>query len=780
LRTVTTLEAPEPHTGDGGPTRRHRAGSGRVTSLDAFADPLKITRPRRRPGQVDRTGLVSRLTAAADCSLVLVAAPAGYGKSTSMALWVEADPRPTAWVSLDELDNDPLRFLRHLAVALDELEPLPDDLVQSLLRTNPAVDTVVVPRLGRALLSRRASFVLVVDDTHLVHHADTLECLLVVLDHLPPGSTMVLSGRSTPDLPIGRIRLQHQIVELGPDELAMSLEEARAMVEAAGVDLSPVAVRHLHDQTEGWPAGLALAAMAATEGQAANPLRAGFGGDHRLVAEYLHHELLSGLPDELALFLTRASVLPRLSGPLCDAVLQTTGSGQVLEDLARSKNLFVIPLDDTGGWYRFHHLFGDLLRAELHAEDPAGELTLHRRAGRLAEQEGDVDGAIRHAVAGGDVERAADIVLRSSISMSGRGRNATVGLWLELFDDHATRTLPQLGVAQALHQLAWGDADAVERWADVAEHAMHNGERDGRADDLVRLDLAIAVTRALVGRPGLEATSAHASVVIAAGPDANPWWGIANMLEGVARLMTGDPDAALGPLRESERSTVDEPQVQALAIVQQAHAELLLGRPDEAARLVVRAKQVARDNDLDDYLPIVAVSAVAALVEARTGDLSSARTDARRARRLLTAGQPIVVRTGVMVCALLARTELLLGDLVAARTIVDEGRSFAERDPAARLSIAELDAVDSELRRIESSEQLALATADLGPSSLTTAELRVLEYLPTHLSLKEIGERLYVSRNTVKSQAIATYRKLGVSSRGEAVTRARELGLVDS
>jgi LuxR family maltose regulon positive regulatory protein len=369
--------------------------------------------------------------------------------------------------------------------------------------------------------------------------------------------------------------------------------------------------------------------------------------------------------------------------------------------------------------------------------------------------------------------------LQSSMMMTGRGRNTTVGLWLDLFDEHATRTLPQLGVAHALHQLAWGDADAVEHWADVAEQALRAGDDLQRGPtDRARLELAVAASRALVGRPNLEAASAHTAFIIDAGPDGNPWWGVANMLEGLARLMMGDVRAALDLLREAERST-DQPHVQILAIAHRAHAELHLGRIDDAVRLVTRAKRLASHNDLDDYLPTVAMVAVAALIEAEIGDLVTARDDALRARRLLTAGHPMIVRTGLLVCARLARAELLLGDHVAARTMVEEGRSYASREPAAHLSIAELDAVDEELRRLEPSDLLERTPADLGPSSLTTAELRVLEYLPTHLSLKEIGEKLYVSRNTVKSQAIATYRKLGVSSRSEAVAAARSLGLID-
>ncbi|MGZ4682586.1 MAG: LuxR C-terminal-related transcriptional regulator [Acidimicrobiales bacterium] len=755
-------------------SRTLRRGADAAGAEAFVADPLKTTRPARRTGQVDRTDLIARLAATSDCSLVLVTAPTGYGKSTSLAQWAESDPRPVSWVSIDDLDNDPVCFLRHLVLALDRHEPVGDDVAQPLLRAIPPIHTVVLPRLGRALLDHRKPFVVIVDDTHLVRSADTLDCLRAVLDHLPAGSSLVLSGRSTPDLPIGRLRLQHRVAELGPEELAMTLPEAGALMQAAGVELSPQDLRELLGQTEGWPAGLALAAMAVTDGNEPHRSLAGFGGEHRLVAEYLRDELLAGLPEDTSRFLIRSSVLPRLSGALCDGVLETTGSGRLLEALARSKNLFVIPLDDTGGWYRFHHLFGDLLRAELHAQDPADERHLHERASRLAEEQGDLDGAIRHAVAGQATDRAADLVLRHALLMSGRGRNATIGLWLELFDDRQTHALPQVALANGVHQLGLGEAREVERWTDVAEQALRTGSPD--RSDRAQVEVAVAALRALTCEPGIAHMTGFTDVVRAAGPDGNEWWGVATLLEGVARALMGDLDAGLASLRESERTTTELPHVHAVGLAQQAYIQIRLDRWDEAARLIARAQQVVHHNALDGYVPIMVVVAVGALIEARAGDTGAARRDAQRARRLVSSGHPTVVRTSLQVYSLLARVELLLGDRVAARTMLDEAQLVAPLEPDARLPHEDLRAVEDALAELD---PMGTEPRQLGPSSLTAAELRVLEYLPTHLSLKEIGEKLYVSRNTVKSQAIATYRKLGVSSRGEAVAAARSIGLIE-
>lgn len=752
---------------------RQRPDLAPVPTDPFVADPLKITRPQRRHGQVDRVDLVASLTAAADCALVLVTAPTGYGKSTSLAQWADADPRVVVWMSVDDLDNDPVCFLRHLVLSLDLHHAVAEDLAEPLLRATPPIHTVVLPRLGRALLDRTTPTVIVIDDSHLVRSRDTLDCLQAVLDHLPTGSTLVLSGRSTPDLPIGRLRLHHQLAEFGPDELAMTLPEAASLMRESGIELSPVGLRDLHDQTEGWPAGLALAAMASTEGDEGSRGPADFGGDHRLVAEYLRDELLAGLPPKTSAFLTRASVLPRLSGELCDAVLEVTGSGLMLEQLARSKNLFVIPLDDTGRWYRFHHLFGDLLRAELHARDPAAERALHQRASRVAEQQGDVDGAIRHAAAGAEVDRAADLVLRNAVIYGGRGRNATVGLWLDLFDDDVVRSHPRLALAKAFHHLGTGDLDIVDYWVDVAEQAA----RQAGADVLERNVVAIAAVRALPCTPGIGHMRDFTGVVRAAGREGNDWWGLATLLEGVAAMLTGEVEAGRRLLLEAAQATTHLPHAHSVALSQLAYIEAHADSWGEASRLVDQARGEIDRNGIAEYPPIVATFAVASLVRAHDGDVESARRDAQQARHLLSLVGPVIVRTNLQAYALLARAELLLGDRVAARTMADEAALLAPREPLAAMALDDLREVERQLAQMDPTDR---GPDPLGPSSLTTAELRVLEFLPTHLSLKEIGDRLFVSRNTVKSQAIATYRKLGVSSRSKAVARARELGLIES
>jgi len=758
---VTALESPE-----------HYGQLSRP--VDTFVvDPLKTAPPPRRTGVVDRTGAIDLLRASVPHSLVLVIAPTGYGKTTTLAQWAETDGRDLAWLSLDDRDNDPVCFLRHLVLALDRHELLPDEAVQALTRSTPPIHTVVLPRLSSALFARRTPFVLVIDDVHVIRSADTLDCIRAVMRHLPAGSTLVLAGRSTPELPIGRLRLEQRVTELGPVELAMTENEADALLRAAGVELSPGELSDLFQQTEGWPAGLALAALAVRESHTPGQSVASFAGDHRLVAEYLHDELLATLPEDVSRFLTRASVLPRLSGPLCDAVLEITGSGQMLERLTRSKNLFVIPLDESGRWYRFHHLFADLLRAELHAQDPATERALHRRASALAEEQGDTDGAIRHAVAGGATRRAAHLVLSNCVRFSGRGRHATVELWLDLFDEAAVRAEPGLALAKALQLLGIGDIDVVEYWIDVSEEAT----RGLRAQHRQSMQVAVAAVRALTCAAGLGQMAAFTDVVRAAGRDDNPWWGLATMLQGVATLLMGDTDAARGLLREAESATTDLPQVHAVCLAQLALAATRVDDWPEATRLVGRSRQEIDENQLNEYVPVVPAYAISALVQAQAGDVDAARRDAQQARHLLSIHRNIVARTSLQAYCLLARADLLIGDPVAARTMADEAALVLPDEPLAVMAVEDLRHVQDALAPLES--QLS-ESPEMSPSSLTTAELRVLEFLPTHLSLKEIGDKLFVSRNTVKSQAIATYRKLGVSSRGEAVTTARALGLIEA
>ena len=354
--------------------RSPRAGG---SAFDLVAS--KLRRPLIRPGTVRRSSLVERLAGSDGCPIVSVAAPAGYGKTTLLSQWAERNGQCFAWVSVDEADNDPKVLLSYVAEALDAVEPLDERVFDALASPGSSVPGSVVPRLGSAFSSMTSPVVLVLDDVHVLHNSECRAALSVLADHVPDGSRLALAGRAEPPLRIARLRAEGKILEIGPADLSLTREEASSLLRDAGLALAEEDVAELHKRTEGWPAGLYLAALYLREGGPFAGAVVSFGGDDWLVSEYLESEFLSRISRRQRVFLTRTAVLERMGGPLCDAVLEMGGSAAVLEELAGS-NLLLVPLDRRGEWYRYHHLFRDMLLAELHRQEPGLMPVLRRRA----------------------------------------------------------------------------------------------------------------------------------------------------------------------------------------------------------------------------------------------------------------------------------------------------------------------------------------------------------------------------------------------------------------
>ena len=292
--------------------------------------------------------LVERLLASEAAPIVCVVAPAGYGKTTLLAQWAERKGGRVTWVSVDRRDNGPVVLLTYIAVALDRVEAIDQEVLQALAAPRVSVVATVVPRFASAISAMTEPVAVVLDHVELLDSQECLDAVAELAMRLPTGSQLLLASRRTPPLPVALLRAQGQMVEIGADELAMDQQEARALLEGAGVGLADAEVAELVGRTEGWPVGLYLAALALQAGGQQHPSGLGV---HRFMADYLRSELLAHLPPELMTFLTRTAVLERLSGPLCDAVLATSGSGRVLESLEDS-NLLVVPLDRQRQWYR--------------------------------------------------------------------------------------------------------------------------------------------------------------------------------------------------------------------------------------------------------------------------------------------------------------------------------------------------------------------------------------------------------------------------------------------
>src|SRR5512132_1853502 len=339
---------------------------------------VKLAAPSARAGTVAKADAIGRLCAST-VPFATVVAPAGYGKTTLLAKWAEADPRPFAWVALDARDDDAVVFLRYIVAAIHSVEPLPDEVFAALSGPGGSTWTNRVPRVGSALGALERPLVLVLDDLHAVANPSCLDVLAALFEYVPAGSQIAVASREDPALPLARWRAHGLVPEIGVTALRLDEQEATLLLAAAGVELHADALSALTEQTEGWPAGLYLAALSLRAGAPSSASAAGFSGGDRFVSEYFRFELLSRLPAAEAEFLKYTSVLDRMCGGLCDAVLETTRSADTLESLER-RNCFVVPLDRTGEWYRYHHLFGQLLRTELERSEPDILPELNRRA----------------------------------------------------------------------------------------------------------------------------------------------------------------------------------------------------------------------------------------------------------------------------------------------------------------------------------------------------------------------------------------------------------------
>jgi LuxR family maltose regulon positive regulatory protein len=431
----------------------------------------KLHVPRPQPGFVPRRRVVEALGEGLARGRVLVCAPAGFGKTALLADWAHGGGKPVAWLGLDAGDGDPARFWRYVLAALDRARP---GLAGRVGPPPPGS----VEGLVTALINELAAdpgpdeVLLILDDYHLVDSAPVHESVAFLLENLPPGLRVVVSSRADPPLPLARLRARGQLAELRAAELRFTPQEAAALLnEADGPGLPGAAVAALVARTEGWAAGLQLAALS-LRGQADGAgFVAAFSGTHRFVLDYLADEVLDGQPGPVRAFLLETSVLDRLSGELCDAVTGRAGSQAMLQDIERA-GLFLVPLDEVRGWWRYHHLFADLLRARLQAEQPGRVPALHRAAAAWSEEHDLADDAVRHALAAGDTDWAARLVERHVETLLGRSEGATLRRWLSALPAESVRDRPRLCLAQAYGAAQGFQMEALEALLDDAERAF--------------------------------------------------------------------------------------------------------------------------------------------------------------------------------------------------------------------------------------------------------------------------------------------------------------------
>ncbi|MBN9389047.1 MAG: helix-turn-helix transcriptional regulator [Chloroflexi bacterium] len=428
---------------------------------------------------VSRPRLIERLNQGLqrNARLTLVSAQAGSGKTTLVTEWLAVCGRPSAWLSLDEGDSDPIRFLVYLVAALQRVAPKIGEGVMEVLQSSqpPPVETVLTGLLNE-ISGLPEKFFLVLDDYHVIEGSEVDKALTFLLDHLPPQMHLIITTREDPQLPLPRLRVRGQLVEVRAIDLRFSINEAAEFLnEVMGLDLSAENLATLEDRTEGWIAGLQLAALSMQGQQDVAGFIRAFAGDHRYIVDYLMEEVLQHLPPHVRIFLLQTSILTRLNGSLCEAVTgQAEGSAR-LEALERG-NFFIVGLDDKRQWYRYHHLFAEVLYTHLRAEFPDQVAGLHRRASEWFEQNGFTAEAIRHALAASDYARVADLAERALVVMRSSRQATTMLGWLKALPDEVLRDRPVLKVGYAWALLSCGELDKVEAQLHEAEQLLSPAE----------------------------------------------------------------------------------------------------------------------------------------------------------------------------------------------------------------------------------------------------------------------------------------------------------------
>ena len=726
----------------------------------------KLHPPPVREETITRERLLERLRSGSDRSLTLVACPAGFGKTTLLAAWREAEAgrKPVAWLTLDEGDNDPVVLWSHAIEALRRASPAIASAAPAHAVVTPVVDEVL-PRLVNELDSL-GEITLILDDFHRLSSVPARQSITWFVEHAPPGVQLVLASRTEPILPVAALRAHGELLELRAGDLRFTAREADAFLNGRlGLGLTPDDVEALVGRTEGWPAGLYLAALSLQHAPDRHAFVRRFGASNHHVIDFLVTEVLQAHDPSAQALMLRTSVLERLSGPLCDAVLEQDGSAAMLDALSRT-NLFLAPLDDEGRWYRFHHLFAQLLRVELERREPGLAPVLHRRAYAWHRDHGTTGEAIRHAIAAGAYAEAAELIGGSWISYANTSRYDTVLAWLRRLPDEVLDGDVQLLLVQAWVLSLSAEREeaalaiaAVERLGGLSAGPLPDGFSSGEA--------SLTMLRACFpwGDVGAQLDNGRRAAELE-GPG-SPWRPLACWAVGTGLYFRGEPDEADRWFAES--AALAPASAQWLA----AEASLAYrswiagerGRLDEQRVLAETAAEFVREHGTGKVIGVAPLAlGVSLAARGRPGEALSLIERGVALSR--TFGQPIQLANALLDQAPVLRA---LGEHQRAADAIAEARSILGSCPDPGILAGRLAALGRppQIRPVQSGDQ-----------ELTQRELRVLKLLRGELSERDIGRELYVSHSTVHSHVRAIYRKLAVSSRAAALERSRQLGLL--
>ena len=710
---------------------------------------------------VPRRALLEQLDQS-DATAVVVAAPGGFGKSTLLAQWLKESPKRVHWLQVPSGSHSSGVAER---IAL-ELAPPSSPLMSVLPMAHDESlwFSVVLPALQDIVSSRAEPFVLVLDDAMNIVDSRFDSLIDAVAASLPARSQLVVGTRGAPPHALRRLRATGRLLELRAEDLALDDDEAKLLLEELTVHLPEDQLARVVDRTEGWPVGIYLLGRAILKDPELLVADEVPGLGTEWITDFIRDELFDALDPESQSVLLRVSVLDELSAGACDATSGVSESLPLLRRLA-AENQLITRVPGDGETYRLHPLFADFLSVELQGRSPSEFEGCHRRAAEWYASQGDDDRTVAHLRESGNDAALGDFVWSRAWRLLAKGQSPTLSRWLEGLAESRVLAHPGLCLTSAWVRTQEGDMAQVVHFATQARALV-------RQDEFFQPYAShVDVADAVIGREGTASIIDLCNSALESADSSDPWRSLAYFMRGVAHLHFGTVDEGMADLAAGCQiaKELDISHVRAQCLAAQATVRLSLGQAGVAGELAVAARAVVFDNKLEHLPTSAPIFTASALVLLATGQRREAVDDASRALRLTALMEPIAPWHAVEGRLRLGQTYWQLGDRERARVLTEEAREHYV--PAARSPL-----LDQMLKDAES--QVAAVEETPGPSLLTTAELRVLQYLPSHLSFPEIGQRLYLSRHTVKSQALSAYRKLGVASRSGAVTTARELGLL--
>ncbi|MFL5945731.1 MAG: AAA family ATPase, partial [Gaiellaceae bacterium] len=692
--------------------------------------------------------------------VVKVTAPAGWGKTTLAAQWAAAETRPWIWLSVDAHDNDAVVFLKHVMAGIERVAPLGPPVLAARTERAAPDGRVRLARSAAALRTSTAPLLIVVDNVDLLHTSGATRVLRMLVEEAPSGSTIVLVARVEPTFGTAALSARGEVKEVTTVELALSEKDAATVLRTGDPELAQANTEDVVRRFEGWPAGLYLASLALAEGAAGEPEKLLTGSD-RYLADYIRSEYLAQLRPQELRFVERTSILENLNAALCDSVMQRKDSSARLKTLAHLQ--LTIADDETPGERRYPHLLRELLTSELEGNEPQAPAGLHRRAADWYLGHGDADSALDHAQASQDPARVASLLGEMALAASSPLRMRVIERAVMSFDElYALDKYPNIAVHGSWIHAFRGRNAAATRWLNSAEAALR---RDPRSVAAVRPRIAV-VSAALCRRGPRQMNADAAAAMAALGPD-SAWYAAALHMRASAAFLVGASDDAEALLAAAVRSTSAGAETRMIALAQLSLLARDRDDPETAERLAHEASALAASLD---GVPTAAIALAAHASSAlRHGSWTDAREHARAADELCVLVTDSVPWLAVQTRLELAHCYVTMRDLASAQAHVEDIERLLDARPRVGVLVDRARTVRHELS--------SLPRPEAHSGGLTPAELRLLPFLATHLAFREIADELDVSRNTVKTQAISIYRKLGVKSRSEAIAAAEGLGV---